>query len=69
MRKSSNTGDGAVLKSRNRSSAISNGSRSENASGIRAMNGCGELLAHVWISTFVVVYSNSADNSIAPNTG
>ena len=43
MRKNSTTADGAVPRSRNRSSAINNGSRSANASGIRGMNGCGEL--------------------------
>src|SRR5262245_28612888 len=44
MRKNSTTADGAVPRSRNRSSAINNGSRSVNASGIRGMNGCGDLL-------------------------
>ena len=37
-------GDDAVRRSRNRSRDIGSGSRSENASGIRAMNGCGERL-------------------------
>jgi len=44
MRRNATTDDGAVPRSRNRSSAISNGSKNEPASGIPAMNGCGELL-------------------------
>ena len=44
MRKSANTGDGAVPRSRNRSRDIGSGNRSENASGILAMNGCGDRL-------------------------
>jgi hypothetical protein len=44
MRKSSSTGDNEVLRSGHRSRDIGSGNRSENASGIRAMNGCGKLL-------------------------
>jgi hypothetical protein len=49
MRKSANTGDGAVPRSRNRSSDISNGNKSEHVSGIRAMKGCGDRTpVHQW---------------------
>ncbi len=47
MRKSANTGDGAVPRSRNRSRDIGSGSRSENESGILAMNGCGDRLCRM----------------------
>jgi hypothetical protein len=46
MRKSAITGDGAVPRSRNRSGAISSGSKSEHGSEIHVMNGCGDLLSH-----------------------
>jgi hypothetical protein len=43
--KSATTGNGAVPRSRHRSSALSSGSKSEPGSGIRAMNGGGDLFS------------------------
>jgi hypothetical protein len=49
MRQSAPTAAAAVPRSRNRSNAISNGSRSANASGIHATNGCGERCASRYV--------------------
>jgi hypothetical protein len=44
MSKNSTIGDGVVPRSRNRSGGISSGNKNVPVSGIRAMNGCGNIL-------------------------
>ena len=53
IRKSVHTGDGAAPRSRNRRRDISNGSRNEPVSGIRAMNGCGNVLQLPTVLTMI----------------
>jgi len=54
MKKSANTADGAVPRSRNRNSDISSGSRSEHASATLAMNRYGEA--------YPIVKTKKSDN-------
>jgi hypothetical protein len=54
MRKSSGTGNNAGSRNGHRSSDIGSGSRSEHASGIRAMNGCGKLLLPLSLRLMII---------------